>query len=71
MLFLSFEGSYVFGMGAIKHAHSHRFWLMLWVLGAALSFSGLCVWMESGCIFPRSGGDMVYCACKISVVALQ
>ncbi|KAK0510331.1 hypothetical protein JMJ35_007725 [Cladonia borealis] len=34
--------------------------LMLWVLGAALSFSGLCVWMEFGCMFPRSGGEKVY-----------
>lgn len=33
---------------------------MLWVLGAALSFAGLCVWMEFGCMFPRSGGEKVY-----------
>ncbi|RFU27127.1 hypothetical protein B7463_g9211, partial [Scytalidium lignicola] len=34
--------------------------LMLWVLGALLSFAGLCVWMEFGCMFPRSGGEKVY-----------
>ncbi|KAH8816509.1 high affinity methionine permease [Xylogone sp. PMI_703] len=34
--------------------------LMLWVLGAFLSFAGLCVWMEFGCMFPRSGGEKVY-----------
>ena len=33
---------------------------MLWVLGAALSFSGLYVWMEFGCMFPRSSGEEVY-----------
>ncbi|KAE8447040.1 hypothetical protein EG329_011175 [Mollisiaceae sp. DMI_Dod_QoI] len=34
--------------------------LMLWVLGALLSFAGLCVWLEFGCMFPRSGGEKVY-----------
>ncbi|KAK4695836.1 hypothetical protein P7C71_g1988, partial [Lecanoromycetidae sp. Uapishka_2] len=34
--------------------------LMLWVLGFALSVSGLCVWLEFGCMFPRSGGEKVY-----------
>lgn len=34
--------------------------LMLWVLGLLLSFSGLCVWLEFGCMFPRSGGEKVY-----------
>lgn len=33
---------------------------MLWVLGAVLSFAGLCVWLEFGCMFPRSGGEKVY-----------
>lgn len=33
---------------------------MLWVLGLLLSFSGLCVWLEFGCMFPRSGGEKVY-----------
>ncbi len=33
---------------------------MLWVLGLALSFAGLCVWLEFGCMFPRSGGEKVY-----------
>ncbi|SLM34620.1 high affinity methionine permease [Lasallia pustulata] len=34
--------------------------MMLWVLGLLLSFSGLCVWLEFGCMFPRSGGEKVY-----------
>ena len=34
--------------------------LMLWLLGLALSFAGLCVWLEFGCMFPRSGGEKVY-----------
>ena len=33
---------------------------MLWVLGLALSFAGLCVWLEFGTMFPRSGGEKVY-----------
>ncbi|MCJ1308281.1 hypothetical protein MMC25_001934 [Agyrium rufum] len=34
--------------------------LMLWVLGFALSLAGLCVWLELGCMMPRSGGEKVY-----------
>lgn len=34
--------------------------LMLWVLGLALSFAGLLVWLEFGCMYPRSGGEKVY-----------
>ena len=34
--------------------------LMLWVLGFALSFCGLFVWLELGTMFPRSGGEKVY-----------
>ncbi|KAI0063741.1 high affinity methionine permease [Artomyces pyxidatus] len=34
--------------------------LMLWVLGFALSFFGLFVWLELGTMFPRSGGEKVY-----------
>ena len=33
---------------------------MLWVLGFALSFCGLFVWLEFGTMFPRSGGEKVY-----------
>ena len=33
---------------------------MLWVLGYALSFCGLFVWLEFGTMFPRSGGEKVY-----------
>ncbi|KAF2084295.1 amino acid transporter [Saccharata proteae CBS 121410] len=34
--------------------------LMLWVLGLALSFAGLFIWLEFGCMIPRSGGEKVY-----------
>ena len=33
---------------------------MLWVLGLVLSFCGLFVWLELGCMLPRSGGEKVY-----------
>ncbi|CAK7227215.1 hypothetical protein SCUCBS95973_006467 [Sporothrix curviconia] len=42
------------GVGSVGAA------LMLWVLGLVLSFCGLCVWLEFGCMFPRSGGEKVY-----------
>jgi amino acid transporter len=34
--------------------------LMLWVLGFVLSLCGLCIWLEFGTMFPRSGGEKVY-----------
>ncbi|KAI5116553.1 hypothetical protein M0805_007561 [Coniferiporia weirii] len=34
--------------------------LVLWVLVSALSYCGLCVWLELGTMFPRSGGEKVY-----------
>ncbi|KZF19615.1 high affinity methionine permease [Xylona heveae TC161] len=34
--------------------------LLLWVFGLAISFAGLFVWLELGCMFPRSGGEKVY-----------
>ncbi|KAI0365763.1 amino acid transporter [Pilatotrama ljubarskyi] len=34
--------------------------LMVWVLGFVLSFCGLCIWLEFGTMFPRSGGEKVY-----------
>ena len=33
---------------------------MLWLLGFAIAFSGLCIWLELGCMIPRSGGEKVY-----------
>lgn len=42
------------GVGSVGAA------LMLWVLGLVLSFCGLLVWLEFGCMFPRSGGEKVY-----------
>ncbi|KAJ7149056.1 amino acid transporter [Mycena crocata] len=34
--------------------------LLLWVLGFALSFCGLFIWLELGTMIPRSGGEKVY-----------
>ncbi|KAL9093855.1 MAG: hypothetical protein Q9165_003778 [Trypethelium subeluteriae] len=34
--------------------------MMMWVLGLAMSFAGLMVWLEFGCMFPRSGGEKNY-----------
>ncbi|CAG8058085.1 unnamed protein product [Penicillium salamii] len=34
--------------------------LLLWVLGLLLAGAGLCVWLELGCMIPRSGGEKVY-----------
>ncbi|OAA55270.1 high affinity methionine permease [Niveomyces insectorum RCEF 264] len=34
--------------------------LMLWVLGLVLAYCGLLVWLEFGCMYPRSGGEKVY-----------
>ncbi|KAF5861198.1 hypothetical protein ETB97_000511 [Aspergillus alliaceus] len=34
--------------------------LLLWVLGLLLAGAGLCVWLEFGCMMPRSGGEKVY-----------
>lgn len=41
---------------------------MLWVLGLALSFAGLLVWLEFGCMFPRSGGEKV---CLVRTILYQ
>lgn len=50
----STPGTITAGVGSVGAA------LMLWVLGFLLSFAGLCVWLEFGCMFPRSGGEKVY-----------
>jgi amino acid transporter len=34
--------------------------MLLWLLGLALAGSGLSVWLELGCMIPRSGGEKVY-----------
>ncbi|KAK8245332.1 high affinity methionine permease [Phyllosticta capitalensis] len=34
--------------------------LLLWVLGLLLSFAGLFIWLELGCMIPRSGGEKPY-----------
>ena len=33
---------------------------MLWLLGLASCMSGLSIWLELGCMIPRSGGEKVY-----------
>jgi len=50
----STPGSVTAGVGSVGAA------LMLWLLGLLLAFSGLSVWLEFGCMFPRSGGEKVY-----------
>ena len=50
----STPGSVTLGVGSVGAS------LMLWLLGALLAFSGLSVWLEFGCMFPRSGGEKVY-----------
>ncbi|KAJ5086467.1 amino acid transporter [Penicillium alfredii] len=34
--------------------------LSLWLVGVLLAFCGLLVWLELGCLRPRSGGEMSY-----------
>ncbi|KAK7525860.1 high affinity methionine permease [Phyllosticta citriasiana] len=34
--------------------------LLLWTLGLLLSFAGLFIWLELGCMIPRSGGEKPY-----------
>lgn len=34
--------------------------MLLWVLGLLLAGAGLGVWLEFGCMIPRSGGEKVY-----------
>jgi hypothetical protein len=34
--------------------------LALWVVGLALSYCGLSIWIELGSLMPRSGGEKVY-----------
>jgi amino acid transporter len=50
----STPSSIIAGVGSVGAA------LTLWVLGLAISFCGLFVWFELGCLFPRSGGEKVY-----------
>ncbi|KAH6666300.1 high affinity methionine permease [Halenospora varia] len=34
--------------------------IFMWLLGFAISLAGLFVWLEWGCMLPRSGGEKVY-----------
>ncbi|USW57467.1 Putative amino acid/polyamine transporter I [Septoria linicola] len=34
--------------------------MMLWLLGLAIAFAGRFIWLELGCMIPRSGGEKVY-----------
>ncbi|KAE8152380.1 amino acid/polyamine transporter I [Aspergillus avenaceus] len=36
--------------------------LCLWLAGLVLSFCGMFIWLELGCLMPRSGGEKVYLA---------
>ena len=50
----STPSSIITGVGSVGAA------LSLWIFGFAISFCGLFVWLEFGCLFPRSGGEKVY-----------
>lgn len=50
----STPSSIITGVGSVGAA------LLLWILGFVISFCGLFVWLEYGCLFPRSGGEKVY-----------
>jgi hypothetical protein len=42
------------GVGSVGAA------LALWILGLLVCFAGMMVWVELGCMIPRSGGEKVY-----------
>ncbi|PPJ51774.1 hypothetical protein CBER1_09665 [Cercospora berteroae] len=42
------------GIGSVGAA------MMLWLLGLGIAFAGLFIWLELGCMIPRSGGEKVY-----------
>lgn len=44
----------------VKSAGSAGLSLVLWVAGALLSATDMVVWLEYGCMLPRSGGHKVY-----------
>ena len=50
----STPGAITKGVGSVGAA------LLLWTLGLFIAFSGLMVWLELGCMIPRSGGEKVY-----------
>ncbi|KAK4629931.1 High-affinity methionine permease [Fulvia fulva] len=50
----STPGAITKGAGSVGAA------LLLWTLGLSIAFSGLMVWLELGCMIPRSGGEKVY-----------
>lgn len=50
----STPGAITKGVGSVGAA------LLLWTLGLFISFAGLMVWLELGCMIPRSGGEKVY-----------
>jgi amino acid transporter len=42
------------GVGSVGAA------MILWLLGLLIAFAGLFIWLELGCMIPRSGGEKVY-----------
>ncbi|KXT18641.1 hypothetical protein AC579_9802 [Pseudocercospora musae] len=50
----STPGAIIAGVGSVGAA------LILWTLGLFIAFAGLMVWVELGCMIPRSGGEKVY-----------
>ncbi|KOC15457.1 hypothetical protein AFLA70_896g000091 [Aspergillus flavus AF70] len=52
----SVPSSIVYGVRSVGAA------LCLWLAGLVLSFCGMFIWLELGCIMPQSGGEKVYLA---------
>ncbi|EME88719.1 uncharacterized protein MYCFIDRAFT_185287 [Pseudocercospora fijiensis CIRAD86] len=50
----STPGAITAGVGSVGAS------LILWTLGLLIAFAGLMVWVELGCMIPRSGGEKVY-----------
>ncbi|KAM3414583.1 High-affinity methionine permease [Cercospora zeina] len=50
----STPSSITHGVGSVGAA------MMLWILGLFIAFAGLFIWLELGCMIPRSGGEKVY-----------
>lgn len=34
--------------------------ILVWLLGGGIASAGLAIWLELGCMIPRSGGEKVY-----------
>ena len=64
-------GSGIFATpGAIvKETGSIGLSLVLWVVGALISWAGLAISLEYGCMLPRSGGRLLLLCCAAPLIA--